>query len=95
MWGSLAQKISSASRALTLPRSLICSLTQIERVPVSIATIARSISRKRLATLAELVLESTPIDDFAVFVQVAVMPPNVSQVDTNRDPNPVPSAWAL
>ena len=69
MWVSVAQKISSASRALTLPRSLTCSLTQIERVPVSIATIARSISRKRLATLAELVLESTPIDDFAGYSQ--------------------------
>jgi hypothetical protein len=39
--------------------------------------------------------ESASIDDFAVFVEGAVMASDVSKVDSNRDPNPGPSARTL
>lgn len=39
--------------------------------------------------------ESTSIDDFTVSVQGAVMAPDVTQIDSNRDPDPRTSAWTL
>jgi hypothetical protein len=39
--------------------------------------------------------EASSVDHLAVFVQAAVMAPDVPQVDSNRDSDPGPSAWTL
>jgi hypothetical protein len=76
-----------------MTNSWSCSLIQIECIPASIATRAGGTSVNHFSTPFRTGSETTSIDHFSLFVERAVMAPDISKVDADCHLDPGLSAW--